>query len=92
MSLTQAQINHLAKLTSLHPGDDLEISSVLDSFASLANTDTSDINVISRSGQDALILRDDAVVDSNISDELLACSMQKKAAHQIVLGGIMIGE
>jgi Asp-tRNA(Asn)/Glu-tRNA(Gln) amidotransferase C subunit len=92
MSLTQAQINHLAKLTSLHPGADLEISSVLDSFASLAKTDTAGINTISRSGKDSLVLRDDAVLDSNISDELLACSMQKKAAHQIVLGGIMVGE
>lgn len=92
MSLTQAQINHLAKLTSLHPGDDLEISSVLDSFASLAKIDTSDINIISRSGQDFLMLRDDIVVDSCIADELLACSNQKKAAHQIVLGGIMVGE
>ena len=92
MSLTQAQIAHLAKLTSLHPGADLEISSVLDSFTSLAKTDTSHINVISRSGQDSLALREDMVVDAHISDELLACSMQKKAAHQIVLGGIMVGE
>jgi Asp-tRNA(Asn)/Glu-tRNA(Gln) amidotransferase C subunit len=92
MSLTQAQINHLAKLTSLNPEANLEISSVLDSFDSLSITDTSCITNISRSWQDSLILRDDIVHDSCIADELLACSMQKKAAHQIVLGGIMIGE
>ena len=90
MSLTQAQIVHLAKLTSLRPGGDLEISSVLDSFDSLAKTDTSHVTTISRSGQSSLVLRDDRVVNANIADELLACSMQKKAAHQIVLGGIMV--
>jgi Asp-tRNA(Asn)/Glu-tRNA(Gln) amidotransferase C subunit len=92
MSLTQAQIVHLAKLTSLHPADNLEISSVLDSFASLSITDTSHVTTISRSGQGSLILREDHVMDANIADELLACSSQKKAAHQIVLGGIMVGE
>jgi hypothetical protein len=51
MSLTQAQIAHLAKLTSLRSREGLEISSVLDSFASLSNTDTSHIQTISRSGE-----------------------------------------
>ncbi len=92
MSLTQAQITHLARLTSLRPEVDLEISSVLDSFASLERTDTSSIARISRSGQATLILRDDRVIDSRLADALLDCSSQKKAAHQIVLGGIMIGE
>jgi len=36
--------------------------------------------------------RQDTVVDSDSSDALLACSSQKKAAHQIVLGGIIAGE
>jgi Asp-tRNA(Asn)/Glu-tRNA(Gln) amidotransferase C subunit len=92
MSLTQAQIHHLAKLTSLNPDENLEISSVLDSFDSLSITDTTRILAISRSWQDTLILREDIVHDAHIADALLACSMQKKAAHQIVLGGIMIGE
>jgi Asp-tRNA(Asn)/Glu-tRNA(Gln) amidotransferase C subunit len=92
MSLTQAQINHLAKLTSLEASSELEISSVLDSFDSLSITDTTQVNQISRSGQESLALREDTVVDSGLADKLLACSNQKKAAHQIVLGGIMIGE
>lgn len=50
MSLTQAQIAHLAKLTALSPQANLEISSVLDSFDSLSRTDTSDVGDISRSG------------------------------------------
>lgn len=92
MSLTQAQINHLAKLTSLNSSNELEISSVLDSFDSLSITDTTGVQHISRSGQPQLQLREDVVLDSGLSDQLLACSNQKKAAHQIVLGGIMIGE
>jgi len=50
------------------------------------------IHQISRSGQDSLMLRDDTVANSNLADALLACSSQKKAAHQIVLSGIMVGE
>lgn len=92
MSLTQAQIAHLAKLTSLTPQSDLEISSVVDSFASLSSTDTSHVDTISRSGKTSLTLREDIVDNSELADQLLACSNQKKAAHQIVLGGIMIGE
>lgn len=92
MSLIQAQIEHLGKLTALHPWSNLEISSVLDSFESLAKTDTSKISNISRSGNDKLSLREDVVHNADIADNLLACSKQKKAAHQIVLGGIMIGE
>lgn len=49
MSLTQAQIHHLAKLTSLNPDENLEILSVLDSFESLSITDTTQIKNISRS-------------------------------------------
>lgn len=92
MSLTQEQIARLGKLTSLSPQAELEISSVLDSFAALSKTDTSHITTVSRSGKGSLSLREDIVVDSHLADDLLACSGQKKAAHQIVLGGIMVGE
>lgn len=50
------------------------------------------IHQVSRSGQGSLILRDDIVMDSGLADELLSCSFQKKAAHQIILSGIMVGE
>ncbi len=86
MSLTQAQIEHLGKLTALHPSPNLEISSVLDSFESLKKIDTTKTNMISRSGQRSLISRQDIVVDLGIADDLLACTHQKRAAHQIVLG------
>ena len=86
MSLTQAQIEHLGKLTALHPGENIEISNVLNSFDSLGKTNTSHISQISRSGNSKLILRDDIAINSDLADNLLACSNQKKAAHQIVLG------
>lgn len=92
MSLTQAQIEHLGKLTALHPSSNLEISSVLDSFESLGKIDTTKTNMISRSGQGSLVSRQDIVVDSGVADDLLACTHQKRAAHQIVLGWIMVGE
>ena len=40
---------------------------------------------ISRSGNPILTLREDVISSSNIADNLLNCSKQKKAAHQIVL-------
>ncbi len=89
MSLTQEQIARLGKLTSLRTGKDLSVESVLDSFDSLAQTDTSHIHEVTRSGKATMTLRADIARDSLISDELLACSPQKKAAHQIVLGGII---
>jgi Asp-tRNA(Asn)/Glu-tRNA(Gln) amidotransferase C subunit len=92
MSLTQAQIQHLGKLTALHPAESLEISSVLESFDSLSITDTTMIHDVSRSGNSTLNLREDIPQNSGLCDDLLACSKQKKAAHQIVLGGIMVGE
>jgi Asp-tRNA(Asn)/Glu-tRNA(Gln) amidotransferase C subunit len=51
MSLTQEQIARLGKLTSLKPQEELEISSVLDSFSALSKTDTSHITTVSRSGK-----------------------------------------
>jgi Asp-tRNA(Asn)/Glu-tRNA(Gln) amidotransferase C subunit len=92
MSLTQEQIQRLGKLTALSPHEELNISSVLDSFDSLKSIDTSQIEMVSRSGKGSLTPRADIVVDAGLSDELLACSHQRKAAHQIMLGGIMVGE
>lgn len=92
MSLTQEQKIRLGKLTSLSPRAELDISIVVDSFASLSKTDTTHIDTVSRSGQGSLMPRVDMVVDSGLADDLLACSNQRKAAHQIMLGGIMVGE
>jgi Asp-tRNA(Asn)/Glu-tRNA(Gln) amidotransferase C subunit len=89
MSLTQEQITRLGKLTSLRTGKDLSVDSVLDSFDSLSGTDTSHISEVSRSGNTTMMLREDIATNSGIADELLACSSQKKLAHQIVLGGII---
>lgn len=85
MSLTQEQIIRLGKLTSLNTRKDLSVESVLDSFDSLAQTDTSHIHEVSRSGKSTMVLRADIATNSGIADALLACSSQKKAAHQIVL-------
>ncbi len=74
MSLTQERIARLGKLTSLKPQAELEISSVLDSFAALGKTDTSHITTVSRSGKGSLSLREDIVVDAHLADDLLACS------------------
>ena len=92
MQLTQEQIARLAKLTALQPQENLEIGSVLSSFEAIQNVDVSSIATVSRSGKWSLDLREDSVVDCQLADELLACSHQKKAAHQIVLSGIMVGE
>lgn len=92
MSLTQEQIKHLGKLTALHPSSNLEIWTVLDSFEVLAKIDTSKMGTVTRSWQGSLILRDDIVEDSHIADNLLACTHQKRAAHQIVLWWIMVWE
>lgn len=85
MSLTQAQIQRLGKLTALEPDKDLTISTVLDSFDSLAKTDTSSVEQVSRSGATVMTLRTDQVRASSLPDALLDCSHQRKAAHQIVL-------
>ncbi len=92
MSLTQDQITHLTKLTALKGGS-VDISSVIDSFEALGNIDTRSIHSVGRSGKWSLDLRPDIVIaDLSIADRLLQCSNQKKAAHQIVLSGIMQGE
>jgi Asp-tRNA(Asn)/Glu-tRNA(Gln) amidotransferase C subunit len=93
MSLTQDQIKHLQKLTALTGEDALEISSVVDSFSVLEKVDTSKIASVSRSGKWSLVPRPDVVKkNERLPEKLLECSPQKVAAHQIVLGGIMIGE
>lgn len=93
MSLTQAQISHLAKLTALAPDTHVTIDSVLDSFDTIAQVDTSDITTIHRSWAQALSLRSDTVEENEMLPwELLHCSPQKVAAQQIVLAGIMHGE
>lgn len=89
MSLTQEQIIRLGRLTSLQTTTDLSVESVLDSFDSLSQTDTHHILYTTRSGESRMRLRSDAPMDAGIADSLLACSSQKKAAHQIVLGGII---
>lgn len=92
MSLTQEQITRLKKLTALSGENRVEISSVLESFSAIQAIDTTSITDITRSGAGVLVPRSDSVISTDLSDELLACSKQKKAAHQIVLGSIMIGE
>ena len=89
MSLAQDQISHLAKLTALKWGS-LDISGVIDSFAFLGSVDTSSIREEERSGKGSLTPRPDIVIcDEDLPDALLGCTSQKKAAHQIVLSGIM---
>lgn len=92
MSLTQEQIHRLGKLTALSSWSHLSVESVLDSFDSLGKTDTSMMEGVSRSGKQTMSLRSDDVLNSGIADSLLACSSQKKAAHQIVLWWIIAWE
>ena len=92
MSLTQDQITRLKKLTALEWQKNIEISSVLESFSALQELENIENTEIHRSGAGSLDLRKDQVKDSPLADALLACSPQKIAGHQIVLGGIMIGE
>lgn len=93
MTLTQEQITRLAELTALQANSEITIDSVLDSIDAIKNADTSEVSEISRSGKSTMTLREDVVRnDKNLPDELLNCSNQKIAAHQIVLAGIMHGE
>jgi hypothetical protein len=93
MSLTQDQIIRLQKLTALKQTQNISIASVVDFFAMLKEVTIGIDHPSSRSGQWTLLPRKDLVIEYNeLPDSLLGCSWQKKAAHQIVLGGIMQGE
>jgi Asp-tRNA(Asn)/Glu-tRNA(Gln) amidotransferase C subunit len=92
MSLTQAQIKHLSKLTALSSGTgNISMDSILDSFASLQSIDTSWVKIVSRSGNPHLLLRQDLAKewDRDFADSLLHTSSQKVVAHQIALFSIM---
>lgn len=93
MSLTQAQINRLQKLTAIAREGELDISSVLDSFDALKNGNLNLPENTTRSGKWSLLPREDVVHASTISREsLLKCSKQRIAGNQIALSSIMIGE
>lgn len=93
MLLTQEQITRLSRLTALHDTKSLSVDSVLESFSTLSQTNTDSVVSMTRNGADELILRPDIVrEDTSLPDRLLDASHQRKAAHQIVLGGIMQGE
>ncbi len=93
MSLTQAQIIRLQKLTALKRDGDLDISGVLDSFDTLKDGKLTLPDMITRSGNGTLLPRPDIIVASRISrDDLLRNSHQRIAWHQIALTSIMIGE
>jgi Asp-tRNA(Asn)/Glu-tRNA(Gln) amidotransferase C subunit len=78
MSLTQDQIKTLKKLTALSGEKTVSIDSVLESFDSIAQVDTSSIETSTRSGKGTLLPRADIVVSSiTSSDSLLACSKQR---------------
>lgn len=64
MSLTQEQIARLGKLTSLKTQSNLSVESVLDSFDSLIQIDTSVLRMPTRSGMCNLILREDVPIQS----------------------------
>lgn len=93
MTLTQEQITRLAKLTALQANSEIAIDSVLDSIDAIKNANTSEVSGVSRSGKSVMTPREDVIrEDEKLPDELLNCSNQKVAAHQIVLAGIMHGE
>lgn len=91
MSLTQDQIARLKKLTALNHEQSIEIDGIVAFFDQLQNIKTGS-HTETRSGQWSLIPRKDIVEEKHIDNELLACSNQKKLAHQIVLSWIMHGE
>lgn len=93
MTLTQEQITRLGKLTALQANSEITLDSVLESLKTVTNADTSGVENISRSGNGVMSPRADEISENEkLPDELLACSPQKVAAHQIVLAGIMQGE
>lgn len=93
MALTQEQISRLWKLSALNADSNTEIDSVLASVEAISRSNTDGVNALSRSGNNVMTPREDAINENeNIPDALLSCSPQKVAAHQIVLAGIMQGE
>ncbi len=92
MSLTQAQIKHLEKLTALRTSSKpLSIDSIVTSFDSLKSVDTKSIAKTTRSGKTELLLRQDIVssVDIMRGESLLQASKQRVIGRQIALSGIM---
>lgn len=80
MSLTQAQIKRLQKLTAIAREGDLDISGVLDSFDSLKNGELTLPHTTSRSGAGSLIPRPDIVRSSSVSrDDMLKNTKQRVA-------------
>lgn len=61
MSLTQAQIKRLQKLTAIAREGDLDISGVLDSFDTLKDGDLALPETTSRSGAGSLVPRPDVI-------------------------------
>ena len=93
MSLTQAQIARLEKLTALESDTTLSIDSILDSFDMIREAPVERIDTITRSGNAHITLRKDEVsATDGLPQQLLHCSPQRIAANQIVLTGIMHGE
>ena len=93
MSLTQAQIQTLQKLTAIARDGDLDISGVVDSFDTLKDGKLTLPETLTRSGKGSLLPRPDIVIPSSISrDEMLRNSHQRIAGHQIALTSIMVGE
>lgn len=75
MTLTQAQIITLKKLTGLSGEKTVSIENVLDSLDSVVRADTGNISATTRSGQSTMTLRDDHIIPSVIPPEsLLGCS------------------
>jgi len=96
MSLTQAQIRHIANLSRLKLSEeDIErysnqLSNIVDYIDQLNEIPDSELAKVLLVGETMLQPREDVVVASEASpDEILACSKQRIVGHQIGISNIM---
>jgi aspartyl-tRNA(Asn)/glutamyl-tRNA(Gln) amidotransferase subunit C len=96
MTLTQAQIRHIAILSRLQlsPEDverySLQLSDIVEYIDQLNEIPDSELQKVSLVGETILLPREDTVKTSIATpDEILACSKQRIVGHQIGINNIM---
>ena len=66
-----------------------DLTEIITYFSILEPIDTSLVETVTTPWAQDLPLRSDTVVGNNVREWLLACSPQRVAGHQIILGSIM---
>lgn len=93
MSLTQEQIKNIANLSKLRLKNEEKITAnindILNYVDQLNEVDTTGVKATSNVINAHSPLREDEIVNSNLTSELLNCSNQNVVANQVALQNIM---